>query len=121
MMCNIVSYVVCRYSMLNGVIDSMEVRRAKATGLSQSSGAASHHRLLQCAVEDARMQEVIAQCDAYYQNWFASQQERMSNHYTNVLQQQMQVSLSDSPLSLKHWTIWSTYEFHISHVSRVQG
>jgi hypothetical protein len=29
----------------------------------------------------------------------------MSNHYTSVLQQQMQVSLSDSPLSLRHWTI----------------
>jgi hypothetical protein len=43
MMCN-VSYVVCRYSMLNGVIDSREVRRAKEADLSRSSGAASHHR-----------------------------------------------------------------------------
>jgi hypothetical protein len=43
------------------------------------------------------LQEVIAQRDAYYQNWFASQQEQMPQHYTNVLQQQMQVSLSDSP------------------------
>jgi hypothetical protein len=121
MMCNVVSYVVCRYSMLNGVIDSREVRRVKAAGLSQSSGATNHHRSRQGAVEDARMQEVIAQCDAYYQNWFASQQERMSNHYTNILQYQMQVSLSDSPLSLKHWTIRSTYEFHIRHVSKVWG
>jgi hypothetical protein len=39
MMCN-VTYVVCRYSMLNGVIDSREVRRAKAAGPSWSSGAA---------------------------------------------------------------------------------
>jgi hypothetical protein len=31
MMCN-VSYVVCRYSMLNGVIDSSEVRRVKEVG-----------------------------------------------------------------------------------------
>jgi hypothetical protein len=29
MKCNVVSYVVCRYSMLNGVINSREVRRAK--------------------------------------------------------------------------------------------
>jgi hypothetical protein len=71
MMCN-VSYVVCRYSMLNGVIDSREVRRAKEADLSRSSGAASHHRSRQGAVEDARLQEVIAQRDAYYQNWFAS-------------------------------------------------
>jgi hypothetical protein len=66
------SYVVCRYSMSNRVIDSMEVRREKAVGPSQSSGAASHHRSRQGAIEDARMQEVIAQHDAYYQNWFAS-------------------------------------------------
>jgi hypothetical protein len=86
MMCNVVRYVVCRYSMLNGVIDSREVRRVKAMGPSQSSGVASHHRSRQGATEDTRMQEVIAQRDAYYQNWFTSQQERMSNHYANVLQ-----------------------------------
>jgi hypothetical protein len=40
MMCN-VNYVMCRYSMLNGLIDSREVRRAKAAGLSRSSRAAS--------------------------------------------------------------------------------
>jgi hypothetical protein len=34
---------------------------------------------------------------AYYQNWFASQKEQMSQHYANILQQQMHVSLSDSP------------------------
>jgi hypothetical protein len=60
MMCNVVSYVMCRYSMLNGVIDSKELRRAKAVGPSQSSGAASHHRSRKDTVEDARMQEVIA-------------------------------------------------------------
>jgi hypothetical protein len=86
-MCNVVSYVVSRYSMLNGMIDSREVKRVKVAGPSQSSGAVSHHRSRQGTVEDARMQEVIAQRDAYYQNWFASQQERMSNHYANILQQ----------------------------------
>jgi hypothetical protein len=80
-MCN-VSYVVCRYSMLNRVIDS----RAKAAGSSRSSGAASRQNLRQGPVEDARLQEVIAQRDAYYQNWFASQQEQMSQHYANVVQ-----------------------------------
>jgi hypothetical protein len=37
MMCN-VTYVVCRYSMLNGVIDSREVRRVKVADPSWSSG-----------------------------------------------------------------------------------
>jgi hypothetical protein len=59
MMCN-VSYVVCIYSMLNGVIDSREVRRAKAAGSSRSSGAASPQSSRQGAVEDARLQELIA-------------------------------------------------------------
>jgi hypothetical protein len=54
MMCN-VSYVVCRYSMLNGVIDSGEVRRMKAAGPSQSSGASSRQRSRQGAIEDARL------------------------------------------------------------------
>jgi hypothetical protein len=49
MMCN-VSYVVCRYSVLNRVIDSREVRGAKAAGPSWSSRAASHHRSRQGAV-----------------------------------------------------------------------
>jgi TorA maturation chaperone TorD len=120
MMCN-VSYVVCGYSMLNGVIDSREVRRVKAAGLSWSSGAASHHRSRQGTVEDTRLQDVISQRDAYYQNCFTSQQEKMSNHYANVLQQQMQVSLSDSLLSLKHWRIRSTYELYIKHASKVLG
>jgi hypothetical protein len=66
MMCN-VSYVVCRYSILKDLIDSREVRRTKATGLSWSSGAASRQRPRQGAVEDARLQEVIAQLYAYYQ------------------------------------------------------
>jgi hypothetical protein len=77
MMCN-VSYVVCRYSMLNGLIVSKEVRRTKEVGSSQSSGAASRQSSRQGAVEDVRLQEVIAQRDAYYQKWFASQQEQMS-------------------------------------------
>jgi hypothetical protein len=55
-----VSYVVCGNSMLNGVIDSTEVRRAKATSPSRSSAAASWQRSRQGAVEDARLQEVIA-------------------------------------------------------------
>jgi hypothetical protein len=67
MMCN-VSYVVCKYSILNGVIDSREVRRAKAAGLSRSSGAASRQRSRQGTIEDARLQEMITQHDVYYQN-----------------------------------------------------
>jgi hypothetical protein len=54
--------------MLNGVIDSREVRRVKAVGPSWSSGAASQQRPRQDAIEDARLQEVITQCDSYYQN-----------------------------------------------------
>jgi hypothetical protein len=81
MMCN----VTCRYFMLNRVIDSSKVRRVKAADLSWSSGAVSRQRSRQCVVEGARLQEVIAQRDAYYQNWFVSQQEQMSQHYANVL------------------------------------
>jgi hypothetical protein len=84
---------------VNGLIDSREVRRAKAVGSSRSSGAASRQSLWQGTIDDARLQEVIAQCDAYYQKWFTSQQEQMSHHYTNVVQQQMQVSFSDYPFS----------------------
>jgi hypothetical protein len=86
MMCN-ASYIVCRYFILNGLIDSREVRRAKAVGSPWSSRAASWQSSRQDAVDDARLQEVIAQRDAYYQKWFASQQEQMSQHYTNVVQQ----------------------------------
>jgi hypothetical protein len=68
-----VSYIVCRYFMLNGVIDSKEVRRAKVAGPSRSSRDASHHKSRPGAVEDARLQEVIEQRDVYYQNWFTSQ------------------------------------------------
>jgi hypothetical protein len=73
--------------------------KGESSGPSWSSGAVSRQRSRQGAVEDARLQGVIAQRDAYYQNWFASQQGQMSQHYTNVLQQQMRVSLSDSPFS----------------------
>jgi hypothetical protein len=45
------------------------------------------------------LQEVIAQRDAYNKKWFTSQQEQMSQHHTNIVQQQMQVSLSDYPFS----------------------
>jgi hypothetical protein len=60
-------------TLLNRVIDSKKVRRVKAANPLQSSGAASRQRSRQGAVEDARLQEVIAQRDAYYQNRFASQ------------------------------------------------
>ena len=81
--------LMCRYSMLNGMIDSNEVRRAKAAEPSQSSGAATRHGSRQDATSDARLQEEIAQRDVYYQSWMASQQAAMSNHYANILQQQM--------------------------------
>jgi hypothetical protein len=86
MMCN-VSYIVCRYFILNGLIDPREVRKVKAVGSSWSSRAASWQSSRQGVVDDARLQEVIAQRDAYYQKWFASQQEQMSQHYANVVQQ----------------------------------
>jgi hypothetical protein len=70
--------------MLNGVIDSRDVRRVKAADPSRSSEGASRQRSRQGAVEDARLQEVIAQRDAYYQNWFTSQQEPMSQHYVVI-------------------------------------
>jgi hypothetical protein len=54
MMCN-VSCAVCIYSILNGVINSREVRRVKAVGPSRSSGAASRQRSRQGVVEDARL------------------------------------------------------------------
>jgi hypothetical protein len=54
MMCNM-SYVECRYSILNGLIDSREVRRAKATGSSRRSRAASRQSPQQGAVDDARL------------------------------------------------------------------
>jgi hypothetical protein len=44
------------------------MRRVKVAGPSWSSGAANRQRSRQCAIEDARLQEVIAQRDAYYQN-----------------------------------------------------
>jgi hypothetical protein len=72
MMCN-VSYVVCRYSMLNGLIDSREVRRAKAMNSSRSLGATSWQSSRQDVVDDARSQEVIAERDAHYQKSFPSQ------------------------------------------------
>jgi septum formation topological specificity factor MinE len=85
--------------MLNGLIDSREVRREKAAGSSRSSGAASQQSSWQGTVNNTRLQEVIAQRDAYYQKWFASHQEQMSQHYANVVQQYMQVSLSDHTFS----------------------
>jgi hypothetical protein len=98
MMYNVI-YVVCRYFMLNGLIDSREMRRGEAAGSSRSSGAASRQSSSQGDVEDARFQEVIALRDSYYQNWFASEQEQMSQHYANIVQQYMWVSLSDSTFS----------------------
>jgi hypothetical protein len=53
--------------MLNGLIDSREVRRANAVGSSWSSGVASRQSSRQGTIDDARLQEVIAQRDAYYQ------------------------------------------------------
>jgi hypothetical protein len=57
MMCNM-TYVECRYSMLNGLIDSREVRRATAVGSSRSSGVVSQQSSRQDAVDDARLQAV---------------------------------------------------------------
>jgi hypothetical protein len=72
--------------MLNELIDSREVRRAKAVGSSWSLGVASQQSSRQGTIDDARLKEVIAQHDAYYQKWFTSQQEQMSQHYINVIQ-----------------------------------
>jgi hypothetical protein len=72
--------------MLNGLIDSREVRRVKAVGSSRSLGDANRQSSRQGTVDDARLQEVIAQYDAYYQKWFTSQREQMPQHYANVIQ-----------------------------------
>jgi hypothetical protein len=60
--------MLCADTLLNRVIDSGEMRRVKVAGPSWSSGAVNRQRSRQCAIEDARLQEVIAQRDAYYQN-----------------------------------------------------
>ena len=104
--------------MLNGVIDSREVRRAKATEPSQSSRTATHHGSRQDAAADARLQEVIPQRDAYYQSWMTSHQKTISNHYANLFREQMQVQLSRFPLLLRHWTTHNIYQIHTRHVSK---
>jgi hypothetical protein len=60
------SNICCRYSMLNGVIDSREVRAQKAAQSSQNLGSSSVHRRLVDELEIIRLKEAMRQQDEYY-------------------------------------------------------
>jgi hypothetical protein len=61
--------VYCSYSMLNGLIDSREVRSQKETQSSQSSGSSSvHRRRSEDEFEIIRLKEAMRQ---RYENYVA--------------------------------------------------
>jgi hypothetical protein len=66
--------VCCRYSMLNGVIDSREMRAQKEALSSQSSGTSSVRRRSEDELEIIRLKEAMRQRDEYYAACFAQQQ-----------------------------------------------
>jgi hypothetical protein len=51
--------VCCSYSMLNGLIDSREVRSQKAAQSSQSSGSSSIRRCLKDELKIIRLKEAM--------------------------------------------------------------
>jgi hypothetical protein len=53
--------VYCRYSMLNGVIDSREVKAQKTALSSQSSSTSSVHRRSEDELEIIRLKEAMRQ------------------------------------------------------------
>jgi predicted oxidoreductase (fatty acid repression mutant protein) len=63
-----------RYSMLNGVIDSREVRAQKAALSSHSSGTSSVRRRSEDELEIIRLKEAMRQRDEYFAACFAQQQ-----------------------------------------------
>jgi hypothetical protein len=66
--------VCCWYSILNGAIDSREVRAQKATQSSQSSGTSSVCHSSEDELEIIRLKEVMRQRDEYYSGCLAQQQ-----------------------------------------------
>jgi hypothetical protein len=66
--------VCCRYSILNEVIDSRDVRAQKAALSSQSSGTSFVRRRSEDELEIIRMKEAMRQRDEYYAACFAQRQ-----------------------------------------------
>jgi hypothetical protein len=66
--------ICCSYSMLNGVIDSREVKVQKAALSSQSSSISSVRRRSEDELEIIRLKEAMRQRDEYYAACFAQQQ-----------------------------------------------
>jgi hypothetical protein len=66
--------VCCRYSMLNGVIDSREVRAQKAGLSSHSAGTSSVRRCSGDELEIIRLKEAMRQRDEYFAACFVQQQ-----------------------------------------------
>lgn len=60
--------------MLNGVIDSRQVRASKSTQSSQSSGVSSVRRRTENELEVIRLREQMKQRDEYYAACLAQQQ-----------------------------------------------
>jgi hypothetical protein len=63
--------VCCSYSMLNGVIDSREVKVQKAALSSQSSSISSVRHRSEDELEIIRLKEAMRQRDEYYAACFA--------------------------------------------------
>jgi hypothetical protein len=66
--------VCCSYSMLNGLIDSRDVRSQKVAQLSQSSASSSIRRRSEDQLEIIRLKEAMRQRGKYYVACFAQQQ-----------------------------------------------
>jgi hypothetical protein len=69
--------VYCRYSMLNGVIDSREVKAQKVALSSQNSSTSSVRRRSEDELEIIRLKEAMRQRDEYYAACFAQQQVKL--------------------------------------------
>jgi hypothetical protein len=63
--------VCCSYSMLNGLIDSREVRSHKAAQSSQGSRSSSVHHRSKDQVKIIRLKEAMRHRDEYYAACFA--------------------------------------------------
>jgi hypothetical protein len=78
--------VYCRYSMLNGVIDSREVKAQKVALSSQSSSTSSIHRRSEDELNIIRLKEAMRQRDEYYATCFAQQQAMLQVSWVISLQ-----------------------------------
>ena len=79
----------CRYGILNGLIDSREVRRQRGASSSQNTQFGSSCTSWQDE-ELARLRREVAQRDAYYAEYIASQQAQ----FTSILTEKLQVSMN---------------------------